>query len=204
MRFCGEPENNEDLPPGAEPQYQLQQAAMRILRQVLNAQPAGEDAPALGSQASLTSSGEVSWIYTPNELKYSKKASAMASVPAATDPRSLTTGSGMTLGGEDEEAGSPAPSYPDGIQSPGSRASWPGRYGSSIHVLDDLPDHLRNDSPMADPPETGFSDEDDARSCTTLAGEEDRRSLTPAPVSGRPFRRAHKQEPKHDLEAIWC
>ena len=117
----------------------------------------------------------------------------MASVPTATDPRSLTAGSGMTLGGEDEEAGSPAPSYPDGIQSPGSRASWPGGYGSSIHVLDELPDRLRNDSPMADPPETGFSDED-AGSYTTLAGEEDRRSLTPAPASGRPCRRAYKQK----------
>ncbi|KAJ3453561.1 hypothetical protein MRS44_017808 [Fusarium solani] len=129
-----------------------------------------------------------------SELDYSKEASAMASVPAATDPRSLTTGSGMTLGGDDEEAGSPAPSYPDGIQSPGSRASWPGRYGSSIHVLDELPDHLRNDSPMADPPETGFSDEEDARSCTTLAGEEDRRSLTPAPFEGKGARTRNTRE----------
>ncbi|KAJ4177572.1 hypothetical protein NW759_017418, partial [Fusarium solani] len=56
------------------------------------------------------------------------------------------------------------------------------------------PDHLLNDPPMVDPPETALSDGDDARSCTTLAGEEDRRSLTPAPVSGRPFRRAYKQE----------
>ncbi|RTE69609.1 hypothetical protein BHE90_016008 [Fusarium euwallaceae] len=183
MRSCGEPENNEDSPPGAEPQYQLQQAAMRNLHQVPNAQPAGEDAPVLESQASLTYSGEVSWIYTPNELKYSKKASALASVPAATDPRSLTTRSSMILGGEDEEVASPVPCYPDGIPSPGSLASWSGRYGSSIHILDDVPDHLRTDSLMADPPETGLSDEEDAGSYTTLAGEEDRRSLTPAPVS---------------------
>ncbi|RSL51266.1 hypothetical protein CEP51_015233 [Fusarium floridanum] len=122
------------------------------------------------------------------------EASAIAPVLAATDLRPLTAGSGMSLCGEDEAAGSLAPHYSDGVQSPGPRASWPCRYSSSIHIPDELLDHLLNDSPKADPPETGLSDEEDAGSYTTLAGEEDRRSLTPAPDSGRPFRRAHKQE----------
>ncbi|KAI8648881.1 hypothetical protein NCS56_01504400 [Fusarium sp. Ph1] len=115
-------------------------------------------------------------------------------VLAIADPRSFTAGFGITLGEEEEAMGSPIPSYSDEIQFPGPRASWPCRYGSSIYVSNDPSEHLLNDSLMADPPETGLFDEEDAGSCTTLAGEEDRRSLTPAPASGRPFRRAHKQE----------
>ncbi|KAI8648138.1 hypothetical protein NCS56_01545900 [Fusarium sp. Ph1] len=117
-----------------------------------------------------------------HRFKLRKAIQLATPVLVVADPRSFTAGFGVTLGEEEEAMGSPIPFYADEIQFPWPRASWPGRYGSSIHVLDELPD----------PPETGFSDED-AGSYTTLAGEEDRRSLTPAPASGRPCRRAYKQ-----------
>jgi len=75
----------------------------------------------------------------------------------------------------------------DGIQSSRPRASWPDRDRAAIHISGGPSGYVQSDSPAA------LSDDEDARTCTTLAGEEDRRSLTPAPPSGRAFRRAHKQ-----------
>ncbi|KAJ3454319.1 hypothetical protein MRS44_018213 [Fusarium solani] len=76
----------------------------------------------------------------------------------------------------------------DEVQSFGPQATWISRDGAAIHVSVEPSDYLLNDSP------TALFDDEETESDTTLAGEEDWRSLSPAPVSGRAFHRAYRQK----------